>query len=125
MNLIIVSHSSRVILPSLFKSWLSKKPWKALSASSRDRAPSLSLSKSLSIESNVGSCISLSFGPPGPPPAKNKVPSAMTGEGQHPEGIPFKNHFSEPFFRSYPIIRAWPAATICFLADVSHTTGGH
>src|SRR5262245_9159080 len=85
MNLIIVSHSSRVIFPSLLASWLSKKPPKALSASSLDSAPSPSLSKSLSMESNDGILNSLSSAPP-PPPAKKRVPSATTGEGMHPEG---------------------------------------
>src|SRR5207245_243280 len=123
MNLRMVSHSSRVIFPSWFKSWLSKKPWKAFSASSRDRAPSPSLSRSLSMASNDGICISLSSGPLEPPPAKNNVPLAVIGEAQHADGIPFKNHFSAPLFKSYPIIRSWPPATISLPAFVSQMMG--
>src|SRR5580765_7878340 len=75
------------------------------------------------MESNEGICISLSSGPLDPPPAKNNLPSAVTGEGQQAEGIPFRNHFSVPLFKSYPIICACPAATICLPAFVSQTIG--
>src|SRR5688572_15363211 len=122
MNLIIASHSSRVTFPSLFVSWLSKNPWNAFSASARDNAPSLSVSRSLSIESYVGICISLSSAPLDEP-AKKRLPSAATGDEQQAAGMPLTDHFSAPVVRSYPIMRACPAATTCLPAALSHPIG--
>src|SRR6516165_5912413 len=87
INLVSVFHSSRVILPSLFRSRLSKESFnKVFCASALDKAPSLLVSASLRRESNDGIWFSLSSAPPGDQPAKNNVPPAITGEAQGPVG---------------------------------------
>src|SRR5262245_38906801 len=97
MNFSIASHSSRVILPSLLASMVSKLSFRDVFwASSLEMAPSLSVSTFLSMASNEGIWNSLSSGPPGDQPAKNSVPSAATGVVQHPDGTPATDHFSSP-----------------------------
>src|ERR1700754_218051 len=96
MNLSTVSYSARVIVPSLFASILSKNPSNAFPASSFDSAPSLFLSRSVSILSNGGSWFPLSPAPPGAQPAKYSAPSVATGDVQQPDGIPATDHFSSP-----------------------------
>src|SRR5262245_3177392 len=101
MNRRSASYSSRVIFPSLFVSSASKKPANSFPPSSREMAPSPSLSNRFSSSSNGGIWFSFtSSGPPGDQPAKNTVPSATTGEGQHPDGMPPTDHRSSPVFRS-------------------------
>ena len=38
--------------------------------------------------------------PPDDEPAKNNLPSAVTGDEQHPDGMPATDHFSSPVARS-------------------------
>src|SRR5436190_22715187 len=102
MNFRTISDSSRVILPSLFASIASKKPANCFPPSSREIAPSLSLSICLSMSSNDGILFfgSGSSAPPGDQPAKSSVPSAVIGDEQQPDGIPPKYQRSSPVFGS-------------------------
>src|SRR3990172_11602112 len=95
MNFLSISDSSRVYLPSLFASLLSKKSFMlVLSDSSFDRTPSLSASPSLRKSSYVGILNSdFSDGSPGDQPAKNSWPWNVSGVVQHADGIPSTYHF--------------------------------
>src|SRR6476661_6893499 len=71
MYLSISPNSSRVILPSWFRSLLSKKPLRnVFSDSSREMAPSPSASPCFKSSSKVGNLKSDSCGSPGDQPAK-------------------------------------------------------
>src|SRR5262245_15106387 len=76
ISLTMDSYSSRVILPSLFRSLLSKNPFRnVLSLSALEIAPSPSASPCLSRSSNVGILNSLSSALPGEYPAYRTTPS--------------------------------------------------
>ncbi len=92
-----LSHSARVILPSLFASIVSKKPLSTPAVISfLASAPSPLLSP-ISNKSNGGSLKLVSSAAPGDQAAKYRSPSEVTGDARVAVGMPVTNHFSSPF----------------------------
>src|SRR5262245_20711431 len=97
MNLMTVSHSSRVTFPSRFASTGPKKSLSMVHGASSLVIASFSFALAcLWMVSHGGSWNSLSSEEPGDQPAKNTAPSIGTGDVQGADGIPATDHFSSP-----------------------------